>query len=244
MQLEGTVALITGGARRVGRAIALELASAGCDVALHYRKSQDEASVVAEQITRRGRRCETLAADLERAEAPERLIEAAVRSLGRLDILVNNASLFEPMPLQAFSAGEWERTMRVNLTAPAALCHHARAYLKAGAGGKIVNLCDASADRPWSSHVAYAASKSGLIALTRALAKGLAPEIQVNGVSPGIAIFPEDYDEPTRQALIDRVPLRRAGEPEDIARAVRFLVAEGDYITGQILAVDGGRNVA
>jgi pteridine reductase len=124
-----------------------------------------------------------------------------------------------------------------------ALCHHARRFLAAQDGGQIVNLCDVSADRPWPEHLAYCASKAALGALTKALARALAPRIQVNGVAPGIAVFPEEYAQQLRRELTDRVPLGRAGTPEEVAKLVRFLVESGDYITGQIIAIDGGRGL-
>lgn len=243
MKLTGTVALVTGGAVRVGQAIAVELARAGCDVGLHYHQSQEEARSAAEQIGALGRRCELIAADLTSAEAPRAIVTRVVETLGGLNVLVNNASVFEPMRIEDFEFDRWERTFRLNLAAPAALCHFAQPHLLAGPAGKIVNVCDISADRPWSSHVAYCASKAGLVCLTRSLARSLAPKVQVNGVSPGIAAFPDDFDEALRAKLTARVPLGRAGSPDDVARTVRFLVEHGDYITGQIVNVDGGRSV-
>ena len=243
MELAGTVALVTGAARRVGRSIALELAAAGCDIALHYHRSRDDADSTARRIADLGRRCERIQADLAAPDAPARVIEAAVTAMGRLDVLVNNAAVFERMSLEEFDLDAWDRTMRVNLSAPAALAAHARAHLAARGRGKIVNVCDIAADRPWPSYLAYSASKAGLVALTRALARALAPQVQVNAVSPGIAEFPEDYDPDTRRRLVEQVPLRRAGSPEDVARTVRFLVQDGDYITGQVIHVDGGRSI-
>jgi len=242
LKLEGSVALVTGGARRVGRAIALELAGAGCDIALHYHRSHGEAQDAADQIRAAGRRCEIVPGDLQRPEAAGEIVERTAAALGGLQILVNNACVFERMTLESFSVDDWDRTMRINVTAPAALAAAARDHLRR-AGGKIINLCDIAADRPWPGYLAYCASKAALVCLTKALARALAPAVQVNGIAPGIAVFPEEYDEPTRQRLVDEVPLKRVGAPQDIARAVRFLVESGDYITGQILNVDGGRSI-
>jgi pteridine reductase len=133
--------------------------------------------------------------------------------------------------------------LRTNLTAPVGLSHFAAPHLAAHGMGKIVNLCDISSEHPWANHLAYCTSKAALVAVTKALAKALAPTIQVNGVSPGIAEFPDAYSDDTRRKLIAKVPLGRAGAPEDIAKAVRFLVESGDYITGQIIPVDGGRGL-
>jgi NAD(P)-dependent dehydrogenase (short-subunit alcohol dehydrogenase family) len=247
MQLTDKVALVTGGARRVGRAIVLELARAGCHVAIHYRTSKDNSAEVAAGVSQMGRKAVTIRGELtDPAEWP-RIIDAAARNFGRLDILINNASSFltdKADTLHQFDLPAWDQMFRINVTAPVALSHHAAAHLGAHGMGKIVNLCDIAADRPWAKHVAYCASKAALVAATKALAKALAPVVQVNGVSPGIAEFPESYSEELRQQLIDNVPLGRAGTPEDIAKTVRFLCESGDYITGQVIPVDGGRSLA
>lgn len=244
MNLDGAVAIVTGAARRVGRAIALDLARRGCHVAVHYNRSTREAESLVRQILEMNRRCHLVQADLDLHESWPRIVKETMSGLGRLDILINNASIFTPMSIGDFDVDRWQHTMRVNLTAAAALCHYAAPHLRETGCGKIVNITDIAAEAPWSDHLAYCASKAGLTNLTKALAKSLAPDVQVNAVAPGIAVFPEDYDEPTRARLIARVPLKRAGTPEDIAAAVGFCCAEGDYITGQILTVDGGRSVA
>ena len=253
MKLDGSVALITGGARRVGRAIVLELSPAGCNVAIHFRESRREAEQLASQVTAMGRRAVTVHAELNDPQSWPETITQTVDHLGRLDILVNNAAVFLPQrgearpdaadTIDGFDQDQWESVLRTNLVAPMALCHHARCFLEAHDGGRIVNLCDISADRPWPEHLAYCASKAALGALTKALARALAPRIQVNGVAPGIAVFPEEYAEQRRRELTDRVPLGRPGMPEEVARLVRFLVESGDYITGQIIAIDGGRGL-
>lgn len=241
-----SVALVTGGAKRVGRAIVLELACAGFDVAIHYRRSRQEAETVAASVRAAGRRSVTVQADLDEPTSWARIVGETVRGLGRLDVLVNNASAFltgRPDTIQEFDFAEVEDMLRTNLIAPMALSHHARPYLEASGLGKIVNLCDIAADRPVPSHLSYAVSKAGLAALTKGLARALAPRIQVNGVAPGIAVFPEEYAPDRRAELTARVPLRREGSPEEVAALVRFLVSSGDYVTGQIIAIDGGRSV-
>jgi pteridine reductase len=253
MQLSGRVALITGGAKRVGRAIVLELARAGCDVAIHYRHSRPEAERLAEELSGMGRRSVLLSGDLANPATWPVVVQDTVEHLQHLDILVNNASVFltgrgvtglsRPDTVEGFSHEQWELILRTNLVAPMALCHHARPYLEARGAGKIVNLCDIAADRPYAQHIAYGASKAALAALTKALALALAPAIQVNGVAPGIAIFPDEYSEEERRKLTRKVPLGRAGTPEEVARLVRFLVETGDYITGQIIPIDGGRSL-
>jgi len=249
MNLKGSVALITGGAKRVGRAIALELARGGCDVGIHYRHSRAEADEVVAQITQLGRRAVAVEGDLSDPVSWPRIVQSTVSGLGRLDILINNASMFLPDSaasedsLDAFDPKLWDEMLRINLTAPVALCHHARPYLAANGTGKVVNLCDIAAERPWPGHLAYCASKAGLVAATKALARTLAPDIQVNGVAPGIAVFPDSYSEDVRRRLVSRVPLARPGTPQEVAVLVRFLVESADYITGQIIPIDGGRSL-
>ncbi|MCP4249450.1 MAG: SDR family oxidoreductase [bacterium] len=242
MEVDGARILVTGAARRVGRAIAWCLAQAGADIAIHYRDSKDEAAALGEQITAAGGTSCLIRGDLADRDGPQQIIAATADALGGLDVLVNNAAVFSAMTLGGFDADDWDRTLQVNLTAVAALCQHARPLLEANAGGSIVNLCDIAADRPWPGYLAYCVSKAGLVCLTQALARELAPKVRVNGVSPGIAAFPDDYDASRRGKLIAKVPLGRAGTPEDVAEAVQFLVSN-DYITGQIIRLDGGRSL-
>jgi pteridine reductase len=257
------VALVTGAARRVGRAIALSLAEAGLDVAVHYRHSRDAASATCDAIRGLGRSALAVRGDLAEPDSWAGIVQEVVRAFGRLDVLINNASEFlvpDSRASGAASAAEvavaagadtlerfdpevWDHMLRVNTTAPVGLCHHAAPYLSA-AGGHVVNLCDAAVERPWREHLAYCASKAALVCVTRALARALAPKVLVNGISPGIAEFPECYPPEVRERLIRRVPLGRAGTPDDIARLVCFLVTENRYITGEIIMVDGGRSLA
>lgn len=244
--LKGNVVLITGAARRVGRAIALELARAGCDVAIHFHRSAAEAAELGKAIASLGRRAALLPADLQDESSWSQVVEAAANELGRLDILVNNASIFptdRADDLASFLPQAWDEMLRINTIAPVGLCHHAASHLKAGGRGRIVNLCDAAADRPWSRHLAYCVSKAGLVCVTKSLAKALAPDVLVNGIAPGIAVFPESYDDELKARLTAKVPLKRAGTPEDIAHVCRYLV-ESEYVTGQIITVDGGRSLA
>lgn len=253
MQLEGTVALVTGGAKRVGRAIVLELAGGGCDVGIHYHTSRDEAERLAAEVADLGRRAVTIRADLNDPACWAGIVEETVSRLERLDILVNNAAIFPGHGsdgVEAFDPDLWERIHRINLLAPMALSRFAKGHLDPASrfhrsrdSGCIINLCDAASDRPGPGHLGYFASKAALAALTKGLARAMAPGVRVNGVAPGIAVFPDDYDEETRRRLTDVVPLKREGSPKDVAKAVRFLVEHGDYITGEIMAVDGGRSL-
>lgn len=242
MQLKGRAALVTGAGKRVGRAIALRLAQAGCDVAVHFHSSAKEAAETVAQCKKLGVRAESFAADLADATAARGLATAVVKNFRRLDILVNNASVFEPQSLEDFSIDAWNRDFAVHVTAAMVLAHEARAALRAG-GGRIINLCDAASGRPWPSHLGYSVSKGALETLTRVLARAFAPEVNVVGIAPGVADWPDHYDESLRAKLTERIPLGRAGRPEDIAAAVHFLLADGDYITGAIIPIDGGRQL-
>jgi len=242
MELADRVVLVTGAAQRVGRAIAVRLAEAGCHVAIHYRTSAESATATAERCQQAGVQAHTFAADFTETDQTIDLIPRVLDRFGRLDVLVNNASTFEPMTIDDFTPANWERTIRVNLTAPMTLAHAARASLRQ-ARGRIVNLSDAATSRPWPAHLAYMVSKGALDTLTRVLARSFAPDVNVVGVAPGVAAWPDNYDEQTRDHLTTRIPLRRAGTPEDIAAAVHFILRDGDYITGVILPIDGGRQL-
>ncbi len=237
------VALITGAGRRVGRAVAVELARAGYDIVIHYNHSADDAERTAAMVGEQGRRAWRVSGGLQNPQMPARIVAEALEQAGRIDVLINNASVFGKMPLEEFDVKKWHDTMQINLAAPIQLCQQVAPAMRARGGGCIVNFCDARSDRPSKHYLAYGPSKAGLDYATRALARALAPEIRVTGVAPGIAVFPEDYSRELRAKLVSEVPLRREGTPEAMAGAVRFLV-EADYITGQIINVDGGWSVA
>lgn len=243
MELAGKVVLVTGAGRRVGRAIALELAKAGGDIAVHFNRSQDEAEAVANEVRAMGRRAVVVCGDMADAEAPHRVAAEAAGALGGLEVLVNNASIFDAMPVEDWTDEHWERTLRINTIAPAMLSRAAAEHMRRAGQGRIVNLTDIMADRPGPKLTAYCASKAALVSVTKSLARELAPRITVNAVSPGIAIFPEYYSQELREHLVGKVPLKRSGSPEEMAAVVRFLVTTADYVTGQVIAVDGGRSV-
>ena len=244
MELAGRVVLVTGAGRRVGRAIALRLAAAGGQIAVHFRESANDAADTAARCRAAGvGRAELFRADLEDPAAATGLVRAVLTQFGRLDVLVNNASVFGPMTLEQFAISEWERTLRINLTAPLVLAHAARDALRE-ARGRIVNLCDAATMHPGPGHLAYMVSKGALETLTKVLARAMAPEVNVVGIAPGVAAWPEHYNAATRARLTAQIPLQRAGTPDDIAAAVHYAVRDGDYLTGVILPVDGGRHLA
>lgn len=243
MELESRVVLVTGGARRIGRAIAERLARSGCRIAVHYRRSAAGARETVEACRSGGADADAFEADLGDASACGGLVRRVLERFGGLDVLINNASVFERMTLDEFDYSSWERTLRVNVTGPMALAFEARGALRA-AKGRVVNLCDAAVSRPWADHLAYVTSKGALETLTGALARAFAPEVNVVGVAPGVAEWPEGYDAVTRARLTSGIPLGRAGTAAEVAALVHFLLAEGDYITGTVIAIDGGRRIA
>ena len=242
--LEAKAALVTGGARRVGAAIARRLHAAGARVLIHYRDSEaDAARLESELNAARPRSAAKVKAELLAPVAPRALVGAALESFGRLDILVNNASAFFPVPVGAMESSHWEELIGSNLRAPLFIAQQAAAEL-AKHEGAIVNLVDIHADRPLKGYALYSIAKAGLAAMTRALALELAPRVRVNGVAPGAIAWPEDgqFPDAERARIVATTPLARTGSPEDVARAVHFL-ATAPYVTGQILAVDGGRSI-
>ena len=242
--LEGQAALVTGGARRVGAAIARELHKAGARVLLHYRGSEAEAAALAAELNAlREGSAATVKAELLAPIAPKALVAAALERFGRLDLLVNNASSFFPVPLGSIEASHWEELIGSNLRAPLFLSQEAAPQLARGKGS-IVNIVDIHAERPLKGYPVYSIAKAGLAALTRALALELAPDVRVNGVAPGAIAWPEDgqFDPEERKRILAGTPLGRVGTPEDIAQAVHFLAC-APYVSGQIIAVDGGRSI-
>jgi len=243
--LSGKVVLVTGGAKRVGAAIARRLHREGANLMLHYRGSEREAKAL--RIELNAARADSVAllqADLLDTAGLAEIVKNTVGRFERLDALVNNASSFFPTPVGEMTPASWETLIGANLRAPLFLSQAAAPHLKK-TGGAIVNITDIHAERPLKSYVIYSIAKTGLAGLTRSLARELAPEVRVNGVAPGAIVWPEDgsWDDLTRQRIVSHTLLRRTGEPDDIARAVYYLIADAPYVTGQIIAVDGGRSV-
>ena len=243
--LTGKTVLITGGARRVGAAIARELHGAGANLAIHYRKSATEAAVLARELNDlRAGSAATVRAELLDVDQLPMLVDFAKRSFGGLDVLVNNASTFYPTKIGGITPQAFDDLLGTNLKVPLFLAQAATPLLRAS-GGLILNIVDIHALRPLRNYTVYCAAKAGLHMLTRSLAKELGPEIRVNGISPGPVLWPEGAgDESHREKIIQRTILKRMGTPADIARTALFLCADAPFITGQVLAVDGGRSVA
>ena len=244
-QLEGRTILVTGAAKRVGAAIARRLHRAGANLTLHYHASEREAHALASELNLQRAQSVTLVkADLRETAGLAEIVKTCVERFGSLDALVNNASVFYPTPIGAISEANWDELVGANLKGPLFLSQAAAPHLKKAAGC-IVNITDIHAERPLKNYLVYSVAKAGLAGLTKALARELAPEVRVNAVAPGPIAWPDDgsFDEVTRQRVISHTLLRRIGEPDDIARAVYYLIAEAPYVTGQTIAVDGGRSV-
>lgn len=235
--------LITGAAQRVGAVIACYLHARQFDVVIHYNESTAEATRLAGELNQlRANSASLVQADLLAPSACDALIDAALGFKNRLDALVNNASTFYPTLLADMNEDAWEGIMGANLKAPLFLAQRAADSLRKSRGC-IVNITDIHGTRPLKRYPVYSVAKSGLIMLTQALAKELAPDVRVNAVSPGAILWPDPMDSELKSKILSRTPLRRHGDPLDIAKAVHFLIVDADYITGQVLAVDGGRSL-
>ena len=244
LPLAGQTALITGGARRLGATIARRFHAAGANVLVHYRSSSGEAQALLAELNaaRPGSACGH-AADLLDVAALPGLVEAAVGAFGRLDILVNNASTFYPTPVGEITPGAWDDLMGTNLKAPLFLSQAAAPQLRLQRG-LILNMVDIHGQRPLKRHPVYCAAKAGLIMLTYSLARELGPQVRVNGIAPGPVLWPEGHMDAELQAkIIRRTALKRTGSPDDIARAALFFASGAPYVTGQVLAIDGGRSL-
>jgi len=226
----------------VGRIIALALAGDGADVAIGYHRSGAAARRTVSELRALGVRAVALRADLGKPAEARGLIAGAVRRLGRIDVLVNNAAIFFRTPLATATAAQFDRLIAVNLRG-AFLCSQAAARAMGRRGGRIINIADVGATRAWPGYIAYGVSKAGVVMLTKGLAAALAPGIQVNAVGPGLVLLPEGFPRQSGRRLAARIPMRRSGAAEDVAAAVNFFATCPEYITGQILYVDGGASV-
>ena len=241
MELRGKVALVTGGGRRVGRALALALSGRGATVAVHYNESATGAREVVDAITSQKGRAAAITADLTRPDAPARLIQNVVEQLGALDVLVNSAAIMLRTPFGEVQPDAWDRIFALNLRAPFLLAQAAATHLRR-ARGAIINIADLAAFETWPAYIPHGLSKGGVVQMTRALARVLAPEVRVNGIAPGTVLLPENFSEKDAAHLRETKPLQGAGTPEDVASAMLFLL-DADYITGETIVVDGGRHI-
>ena len=244
--MDNPVALITGAAHRLGAHTAKTLHQRGWNVVIHYRSRETEARDLMESLNQsRPASAVCKQGDLTQSRDVARLAEQACQHWGRLDALVNNASVFYPNPTSEATEDDWQQIMGANLKAPFFLLQHCLPALRESKGG-VINLIDIYSEKPLADHPLYCASKAGLAALTRSWAKDLAPDIRVNGVSPGAILWPEGdqaVDPEHQQAILAKTPMARTGQPDDIAGAIAYLLCDAPFVTGQILSVDGGRSL-
>lgn len=244
MNLPGRVALITGGAKRVGKVIALTLAGKGADLAITYNRSSEEAARTLEELRSLGVKAEGFQCDVTQWDGVKATVEAVHQSFGHIDVLVNNAAVFFKTPFDTLSEQDWDATLNPNLKGPFMFCKFVGDLMLTQQSGKIINIADWAGMRPYLNYLPYCVSKAGVIALTQVLAKTLAPHVQVNAIGPGPVMLPEDFTEEEIEAVKRAVPLQRVGSPQDIANTVLFLVEGSDFITGAVYLVDGGRYIA
>ena len=240
MELAGRVALVTGAGRRLGRAFAAALAGQGAAVALHYNGSRDGAESLKKEIESKGGRAWCVKADLSDVSAVRALPGQVIDALGRLDVLVNSAAVMHHVSFEETTPELFDDVMALNLRAAFFLTQAAAPELRKR-GGKVVNIADLSGLEPWPGYAVHSLSKAGMVMLTRLLAVSLVPEVTVNAIAPGAVLVPEDYDEAERERLARTTPLKRLGTADDAVQALLYLVQRADFVTGDVLVVDGGR---
>jgi len=244
MILQDRVVLITGGARRIGRAIAMALAQRGAHIVCSYHHSAGEAATTVKTLERYGASAAAMQADLTQATEIQRLMDRIHRRYSRLDVLVNNAAVFDRVPFERLTERDWDRALDTNVKGPFLCSLHASRLMRQRREGKIINLADWAGVRPYRDYLPYCVSKAGVIGLTKALAKELAPHIQVNAIAPGPILPPEGMTRHARARIAARPLLKRWGTPRDIANAVVFLIEGTDFMTGSVIFVDGGQLIA
>jgi pteridine reductase len=242
MELQGRVALVTGAGRRLGRAMAAALAERGMTVAIHHHASSAGAHELREKILRAGGRAACFAADLTDANAARALPQRVVEEFGSLHVLVNSAAVMQRRRFDETTPEQWDAILDLNLRSVFFCTQGAAPSLRA-AHGKVVNLADLSGLQPWPGFATHSISKAGVIMLTKVMARSLAPEVTVNAIAPGAVLVPEEYDAEERERLARSTPLRRLGSPSDAVSALLYLLEGGDFVTGEVLVVDGGRHL-
>jgi pteridine reductase len=242
MELQHRVALVTGAGRRLGRSMAAALAGRGMTVAIHHHASSQGAYNLRQEILDSGGRAACFDADLTDAAAARSLPERVVQELGRLDVLVNSAAVMHRLSLEQTTPEQWDGILNLNLRA-VFFCTQGAAPALRASRGKVINLADLAGLEPWSGFAAHSVSKAGVVMLTKVLALSLAPDVTVNAIAPGAVLVPDEYDAEERERLARATPLRRLGDPADVIAALLYLLEGGDFVTGEVLIVDGGRRI-
>jgi pteridine reductase len=240
MELRGRVALVTGAGRRLGRAMAAALADEGMTLAIHHHASGTGAHTLRDEIVAAGGRAVCFEADLTDAHAAQALPSRVVAEFGQLDVLVNSAAVMYRLGLEETTPERWDAIVNLNLRAVFFCTQGAAAALRA-ARGKVVNMADLAGLEPWPGFAAHSVSKAGVVMLTKVLALSLGPDVTVNAIAPGAVLVPDEYEEEERDRLARATPLRRLGSPSDVVSALLYLLEGGDFVTGEVLVVDGGR---
>jgi pteridine reductase len=244
MDLKNKSVLITGGVVRVGGAITLELLAAGANVFCHYNSSQQEAAALKSKTKESDGNLYLIRGDLSSLDFAQKMVDQVIQEAGRLDVLINNAAVFFKTPLGKVTEDDWEKLFHLNLKVPFFCAQIAGMHMKKQGAGKIINIGDPSGLNPWPSYIPYGLTKSGIISMTKGLAKALAPEVRVNCINPGPVMFPDHYSGEDRERALKNTLLKKEGSAEDIAKTVRFILEGSDYITGAIFNIDGGRSIA
>jgi pteridine reductase len=242
MSIENKIALVTGGARRIGKAITLALARSGARVFITYNTSLEDAAITVAEINRSGGQASAVPCDQRDLSAIDRLYAQLRQDVDRLDILINNAAIMERTPALEVTPDDWSRVIDTNLRGPFFIAQRAAQWMSTTDGGVIVNIADLSALHPWPSYLTHTISKSGLVAMTQALALALAPSIRVNAIAPGMILKPDEWSDERWAKLIATLPLQRAGTADDVAEAVLYCV-RSEFMTGQTIMLDGGRSL-
>lgn len=243
MKISRKIILITGGAVRIGRAISKLIANSGGILYCHYHKSEKQAFSLKDEIEGTGGKINLIHGNLADFNFRQKLISMVVQQSGQIDVLINNAAIFFKDPLESISEEKWDQLFTINLKAPFFLAQQAGLAMKKKGFGKIINIGDTSGLNPWPGYLAYSITKSGIISMTKGLAKALAPEVTVNCINPGPVLIPEYYSEVETKNAIDKTLLKRAGSEEDIAQTVKYVIEGTDYLTGSMINVDGGRSI-
>lgn len=244
MQLKGATVVITGGARRVGRHVATRLAESGANIVVNYRTSAAEAAEAVRDFHNLGVGGLAVRADVSTRDGVQAVLDATLAQFGTVEILINNASIYNPTPFTELDEDDFDRSLAVNLKGPYLGCWLFGQHMRAQGRGKIVNFADWAVERPYVGYAPYFVAKGGIVALTRVMAKELAPHVHVNAVAPGPILLPADFDQDMIRAVEQATPLGRIGDPEDIAQTIRYLIEGTDFVTGAVIPVDGGRTVS